>query len=56
MTKKDYFKLADIIDRYTVKTPARDYIARDSFIDALCAIIKKDNPRFDRERFIIACK
>ena len=55
MTKKDYIKLADIIDRYTVDNADYSYIAKESFVDALCSLLKQDDPRFDRERFITAC-
>ncbi len=55
MTKKDYIKLANIIDKHTSVTEP-DRITRQSFINALCDVLKADNPRFDADRFIKACK
>lgn len=59
MTKKDYIKLAEIIKKNSseVLTPY-DYetINRNNFLDNLCDMLTNDNPRFDREKFIRACK
>ena len=56
MTKKDYIKIADAISRTTVIMPDREYIAKESFLDFLCLALKQDNPNFNKERFITACK
>ena len=54
MTKKDYVAIADAIDRTTV---SRDHeiVFKVSLIDALVSIFRRDNPRFDTDRFIKAC-
>ena len=53
MTKKDYIKLANLIKE---KATGNDYIFIDDLLDGLCTILEDDNPRFDRERFIAACR
>lgn len=55
MTKKDYIKLAELINDQTA-IPSQQFICKEAFINGLCSILKEDNPRFDRERFIAACK
>ena len=54
MTKKDYIKLAKLVYGQTSVTES-NRITRDTFIVALCDILKEDNPRFDRVRFLTAC-
>ena len=52
MTRKDYQLIADVLAKFTaegVVTIERDAIAYD-LADALAL----DNPRFDRERFLVA--
>jgi hypothetical protein len=62
MTKKDYIELAKLIRN------EREYFADwqkhgigtiqvplDHFVNGLCYILKSDNPRFDKERFLEAC-
>lgn len=63
MTKKDYIKLAKAIsdsrDRLDCEPWGEegvDVLYAKGFIYELCTILKEDNPRFDQERFIIACK
>lgn len=70
MTKKDYITLAKAIkenrgigeftstDQTTLETLTStcDMISANRFIEELCDILKEDNPRFDQERFIAACK
>ena len=55
MVKKDYIKLADTIKMNTI---GEDKILVDKagLLFELCQILKDDNPRFDRERFLTACK
>ncbi len=63
MTKKDYIKLANLIKE------ERQYFADwqqagmgsiqvplDHLLHGLCYILSEDNPRFDKERFLTACK
>ena len=47
MTKKDYVKLAEAIKEGT----ATPYFVVNVLIPAL----ERDNPRFDRVKFLIAC-
>jgi len=58
MTKKDYIKLAKAIkDNTLTDTNGVSFISStDGFIGELCDILQEDNPRFDRERFLTACK
>lgn len=51
MTKKDYIKIAKAIAR----TPM-DQFARSVVAEALAKALHEDNPRFDRQRFIEACR
>ncbi|MBA7546035.1 hypothetical protein ES705_38418 [subsurface metagenome] len=56
MTNKDYIKLAALINKrlnHPITIPVN---AVDEFIDELCGILQDDNPRFDKEQFITACK
>ena len=67
MTRKDYVELAKAIrintsnDFFTgdfekyMGNKLNPIIFRDDFISDLCSILKADNPRFDKERFMIAC-
>lgn len=50
MTRKDFQKIADSIRREVVAEDERKTLA-----DALCAYFKSVNPRFDRDRFFVAC-
>lgn len=53
MSKKDYIAIADAVETYTGITPEDgDFalLARD-----LADIFERDNPLFDRARFLIAC-
>ena len=46
MTKKDYIKIASIIKDNKL----------DDVVDDFVIMFKKDNKRFDKERFIKACQ
>ncbi|KKL25884.1 hypothetical protein LCGC14_2400810 [marine sediment metagenome] len=50
MTKKDYIKLAKLIKEYNIG------IDHSGFVSHLSQILKEDNPQFDRQRFIAACR
>lgn len=55
MTKKDYQAIADVIvNRLYGATPTRRFALSDVAKD-LCAVFEEDNPRFDRDKFLIAC-
>ena len=47
MTRKDYIAIAGVL-------AAVDFPDKPFVVDALCRVFKKDNPRFDADRFIIA--
>ena len=36
--------------------PSLGRLTVGEFLDDLCALLKEDNPNFDKERFITACK
>ena len=70
MTKKDYEKIADILNRgklvgapygfeYTPEWERAYKIgARDQWLEAvngITSILSQDNPRFDRAKFLRAC-
>tara|TARA_R100000700_G_scaffold39855_2_gene53673 strand:- start:1807 stop:1983 length:177 start_codon:yes stop_codon:yes gene_type:complete len=56
MTKKDYIKIASIIKDNSVSDDKLiRYIAKDPLIKDFVIMFKKDNERFDKERFIKAC-
>lgn len=68
MSKKDYQLIARAIDKATERASARcadkpekDYpivtacIVMVEVVDALVAELERDNPLFDRQRFIDAC-
>ena len=53
MTKKDYEKIAETIHTLGVQT-REETIYRDDLLDKLSIMFKKDNPNFDRVRFVLA--
>lgn len=53
MTRKDYILIAKAIKD---ASSAPGFAARNSFVThALADALAKDNPRFDRDRFMKAC-
>ena len=56
MTKKDYIRFAKIIKDNTNMSGYKIILNKDSFINDLCDVLKKDNIIFDRLRFIEACE
>ena len=56
MTRKHYIKLAGAINKLSVRPEAgteADRIA--DVVGTLCDVLKSDNKRFERERFLDAC-
>ncbi len=53
MTKKDYIKIAAVLNRHTPSTIGQlkvlDFLIRD-----LIQMLKQDNPRFDTSKFLAA--
>ena len=58
MTKKDYISIAKIISSNKIYTNSstRKILKHDSLINDFVIMFKKDNERFDRDKFINACK
>jgi cell fate (sporulation/competence/biofilm development) regulator YmcA (YheA/YmcA/DUF963 family) len=56
MTRKDYIATADILETMVSSTDTVEEmnLAIDA-IDAFAEMFAKDNPRFDRTRFVRAC-
>lgn len=53
MTKKDYIKFAEILKRHTGSEGVGEYDeAVNAITSDLINLFEKDNPRFDRQRFI----
>ena len=66
MTKKDYISIAKIVkdntsNKMTINLEGDyldtiDMLDKDSIINDFVIMFKKDNNRFDKERFVNACK
>jgi hypothetical protein len=66
MHKRDYKAIAQAIKHNTttqiIKKGCVVYVTEypvieaSTFIDGLCDILKSDNPLFDKEKFVEACK
>lgn len=54
MTRKDYVATADILD-VLVSTAGENLPDVLDAVDAFAEMFAKDNPRFDRTRFVNAC-
>lgn len=54
MTKKDYILIADVLSVADKEASEGldGYIVLQGIIDRLCLKLERDNPRFDRARFI----
>ena len=59
MTRKDYELIATILDGQTIVAPSTMAQAcreqRDTYARAFADALARENPRFDRERFLAAC-
>ena len=66
MTKKDYISIAKIVkdntsNKMTINLEGDyldtiDMLDKDSIINDFVIMFKKDNNKFDKERFVNACK
>ena len=58
MTKKDYIKIASIIkdNKLYTNNSTRRILKHDNLVNDFVVMFKKDNKRFDKERFIKACQ
>jgi hypothetical protein len=54
MSKKDFDELAELV-RSRQDVDDVTYASRVAFAEALADFCEKRNPRFDRERFFVAC-
>ncbi len=55
MTKKDYIKIADIINENTTEDLSghnKRLLDKDELIFSLCVMFEKDNPNFNWDKFI----
>jgi hypothetical protein len=52
MTKKDYIRAAEIVRTEYAFNPA----AHQTVVSAFISLFNGDNPNFDRDRFVAACK
>lgn len=55
MTRKDYVAIAAAIRKEVIYSGSETTTALKSVADSIADIMKRDNPRFDRSRFIDAC-
>ena len=57
MTKKDYIKIASIINDNTLSASGKmlPSINKVKLVSELCTMFKRDNNLFDKDRFINAC-
>lgn len=53
MSRKDYILIASILNQVRYE---RDRSTIDRAIDLFCDALVKDNPNFNRNKFINACK
>jgi hypothetical protein len=59
MTKRDFKLIATILDGQTIVSPSQMAAAcreqRDTYARAFADALARENPRFDRARFLAAC-
>ena len=61
MTRKHYKAIAKIVKESSERTFDENYkqsyvISRNTLIDELCIIFKRDNSLFSKDKFVNACK
>lgn len=58
MTKKDYIKIAQVLarERYISQAFPEALAIVDSLASRFCTVLAHDNPRFNRARFLAACR
>lgn len=52
-TKKAYIAITGVIAKNAATTP---FYLRQNFTEGMADMFEKDNPNFDRDRFIAACQ
>jgi hypothetical protein len=61
MTKKDYIEIAAVIRKHLEERPYNHWVAEErrqhleELAQDLCVILQRDNPRFDKFRFLALC-
>lgn len=55
MSRKDYVAIAAVIARSMDNPDDGPLVSVKAITDELCAMFKRDNPNFDRQRFLSAC-
>ena len=55
MTRKDYIATADILEVLVATATDESFPDVQDAIDSFAEMFAKDNPRFDRKRFVEAC-
>lgn len=53
MTRKDYVLIAEVLKNF--KGDQGDVIDRDKMVYKIADAFALENPRFDRDRFLVAC-
>jgi hypothetical protein len=53
MTRKDYELIAKVLKDFTPEDGV--FIERNQIVEDLAKALATENPRFDRERFLVAC-
>jgi hypothetical protein len=58
MTKKDYEAIATAfrVERPGKNWDANKHVQWDADVNAVSLVMQRDNPRFDRTRFLAACR
>lgn len=58
MTRKDYVAFAEMLQavRRELKATGHHMAAVSQVEDAMATVMGRDNPRFDRERFLFLCR
>ena len=56
MTRKDYEAIAEIFSAVEKERPRQEVGAILAVMRGLADYFEKDNPRFDRDRFVEACR
>lgn len=52
MTKKNYIKASELVKKIRIHNPMDAQVVEKTFVN----FFQDDNPRFDEQRFISACK
>lgn len=55
MTRKDYERIADAMKRAYWQTGSKDMISYMTYVQNLAVEFRKDNPKFDPQKFYEAC-